>query len=215
MPSSARGASEGVGPPGPYPEPPPDIEHRSLPLRVFEHPVWFRGHKATRGPLYFNRSAGRFASPEGEFGTLYLGEDEYCSFIEAFSQDIHDLDFEGPVVSLNRLKRCCLCPIEISGTVRLVDLTNGAALRTLSSDADNRINDGPHAVSQLWARSFWRHPSKPDGLLYRSRRAPERCSIALFDRVAPNLQAQCDLNLLERPERLASLLDHFGCALIP
>lgn len=121
---------------------------RVVPIREFDRPVWFRGHKAHRGPLYFNRPAGRFAAPHGEFGTLYLGQDEFCSFIEAFNQETLDLGAVGPMVSQGRLARCCLCPVRATRAIRLVDLTNGAALRRLSPDADNRINDGPHAVSQ-------------------------------------------------------------------
>src|SRR4051794_25144794 len=89
------------GPPGPFPEPPPGIANHSIPIQTFDNPIWFRGHSAQRGPMFFNRQTGRFASPEDEFGTLYLGEDEYCSFIEAFSQEIHDDNFNGLVVSLN------------------------------------------------------------------------------------------------------------------
>jgi hypothetical protein len=195
--------------------PPIDLADRSLPIRMFEDPIWYRGHKATRHPIVFNRTTGRFASPDGEFGMLYLGEDEFCSFLEAFSQEVNNERFRGPVASIRRLEQCCLCPVHVSGEVRLADLTNGAALRSLSPDADNRINDGPHAVSQLWSRAFWAHPSRPDGLLYRSRRVPERCAIALFDRVAARVETDCEQNLLARPVRLASLLDHYGCALIP
>jgi hypothetical protein len=60
------------GPPGPAPEPPLDLRARTLPIREFN----------------INRAAGRFASPYGEFGTLYLGEDEFCSFMEAFNQEV-------------------------------------------------------------------------------------------------------------------------------
>jgi hypothetical protein len=203
------------GPPGPLPEPPHDLPRRAIPIREFEGPVWFRGHKAHRGPLYFNPTFGRFAAPGGEFGTLYLGQDEFCSFIEAFSQEVLDREPIGPIVSLARLARCCLCPVAARRTIRLVDLTNGPALRRLSPEADNRINDGPHSVSQRWALAFWRHPSQPDGLYYRSRRAPERLAIALFDRVGPDLVANCDANVLNDPVRLGTLLDHYGCALVP
>jgi hypothetical protein len=203
------------GPPGPLPEPPRDLRERDLPLREFVRPVRYRGHKATRNPLYFNSVAGRFAPPSGQFGTLYLAEDEYCSFIEAFNQQIIDRGPLGPIVSGKGLANRCLCPVGATRTIRLVDLTNGAALRQLSPEADNRINDGPHAVSQRWSLAFWEHPSQPDGLYYRSRRAPERFSIALFDRVAPELESNCEQNLLRDPSRLGAILRHYGCFLVP
>jgi len=204
-----------TGPPGAPPEPPPDLAERTLPLRVFDRPIWYRGHRAHRGPLHFNRAAGRFTAPDGQFGTLYLGQDEYGSFIEAFNHEVLDRAPFGPIVSRPRLARCCLCPVTAVRVVRVVDLTNGAARRRLSPAADNRINDGPHAVSRRWALACWAHPSQPDGLLYRSRRAPERCSIALFDRAAPDLKTNDDVNLLADPDRLAAILDHVGGALVP
>jgi hypothetical protein len=170
----SRVASE-PGPPGPLPEPPPDLAARAIPLRTFERPVWFRGHKAHRGPLFFNRSSGRFAAPREEFGTLYLGEDEFCSFIEAFSQELLDLGPVGPIVSQGRLARCCLCPVVVTRTIQFVDLTNGPALRRLSAAADNRIDDGQHAVSQQSALAFWDHPSRPAGLLPFAARPGAPC----------------------------------------
>jgi hypothetical protein len=204
----------GPGPPGPAPEPPRDLPARTLPIREFDQPVWFRGHKAHHGPIHFNRATGRSASPHGEFGTLYLGQDEFSSFIEAFSQEVIGHGPFGPIVSRARLARCCLCRVTATRTTQLVDLTNGPALRRLSPDADNRINGGPHTVSQRWALAFWSHPSQPDGLLYRSRRAPEKLAVALFDRVAPDLTAD-DENLLNDADRMAAILDYFGCALVP
>gem|GEM_PF-941403 len=212
----------GTGSPSAHPEqptplldPPDDLAQRALPIRSFVNPQWFRGHKAHRGPIYFNRTAGRFAALNGEFGTLYLGDDEFSSFLEAFSQELLNHNAFGPMISLNRLRRCCLCPVTATRTIHLVDLTNGPALLQLSTNADNRINDGPHVTSQRWARSFWEHSSKPDGLFYRSRRSPERHAIALFDHTESDLQGHCDQNLLTDPDRLASILDYFNCALIP
>jgi hypothetical protein len=145
---------------------------------------------------------------------LYLGEDEFVSFVEAFSQEVNPGPF-GPIVSESRLRQCCLCPIQIVSPLRLVDLTNGPALNQLSPGADNRINDGPHAISQQWAFAFWNHPDRPDGLYYRSRRAPERHSIAVFERAADSFQTDCAANLLRHPDRLAAVMDYYRFALIP
>jgi hypothetical protein len=204
-----------AAPPGRLPEPPDDLAERDLPLREVVAQVWFRGHKVKHGPLHFNRVEGRFGPPAGEFGTLYLGEDEFCSFIEAFNQQVQDRGPLGLFVSEPRLDAYCLCPVTTTRKTQLVDLTNGPALRLISPDADNRINDGLHSVSQRWALAFWEHPSRPDGLYYRLRRAPERSSIALFDRVADHLVAPCEQNLLRDPVRLGAILDYFGCALVP
>jgi hypothetical protein len=77
------------------------------------------------------------------------------------------------------------------------------------------LADGAHEVSQRWAAALWAHPEQPDGPLYRARNAPDHHSIALFDSVADALVAPCSSNLLQDDVRLAAILDHFGCALIP
>lgn len=201
--------------PGPLPEPPDDLAKRTLPLRTIQDPVWYRGHRASRHPLHFNHRRGRFASPDGAtFGTLYLGEDEYAAFIEAFSQSAESLSL-GMVFSRSLLRESCLCLVRSSRPLQLVDLTTGAALKRLAASADNRINDGPHWLSQRWAAALWAHPAQPDGLLYRARNAPDRLAVALFDRTANDLNSDCRTNLLTDRQRVGQLLDHFGYALVP
>lgn len=192
-----------------------DLAERALPLREFNSPQWYRGHKSKHDPIHFNRERGRFAAPDRmSFGTLYVGENEYCSFIEAFAHDLRR-GLLGLVVSESLLRQSCLCLVSTTRTLRLVDLTTGVALKRLSPQADNRVCDGPHAVSQRWAQAIWAHPAQPDGLLYRSRNAPNHYSIALFDRAAPAIVAECKVNLLRQRERIALILDHFECGLIP
>lgn len=202
-------------PPGAYPEPPGDLAERRLPLREIVEPAWYRGHPRAYGPLHFNRTAGRFAPPDGQvFGTLYIGEDEFSAFIEAFNQGMGSTPL-GLFISESLLASRCLCLVTATRPLRLVDLTSGAALKRLSIDADSRIGDGPHAISQRWAAALWSHPNQPDGLMYLSRNAPDHRSIALFDRAANALVAPCAENLLLDPRRLGAILEHFGCALLP
>jgi hypothetical protein len=186
---------------------------RPLPLREFVNPTWFRGHKSRNAPLYFNATSGRWADPRSEFGVLYLGETDYCSFIEAFSQQPERLTGLGLFVSESVLRGGCLCPISVTNTLRLVDLTTGRGLQSIG--ADNRICDGAHDVSQRWSRAFWEHPSQPDGIYYRSRNAPELYSIALFDRARSALKADCKQNILTATDQLARILEYFECALLP
>ncbi len=168
----------------------------------------FRGHRSRYGAVFFNREYGRWADPAGGFGAMYLGAADYCSFAEAFVQGTSQR-----FVSQSLLDASCLCPVVASRSLQLVDLTAGPQL--MSIGADNRICDGPHDVSQRWARALWEHPARPDGLYYRSRNAPEFCSIALFDRVETLLQSNGSQNVLVSPDDLGRLLDYFGCALLP
>jgi hypothetical protein len=202
-------------PPGPLPEPPLDLVTRQLPIREWVDREWFRGHRLNYHPIYFNRRDGRFAAPRREFGTLYLGIDAACAFLEAFGKDLlwHDGRY---TVGMSVLAGRCLCVVRAQGTIRLVDLTKGEHLLRLS--ADSRIADGPHRISRRWALALWSHPEVPHGLLYRSRRLPDRFCVALFDRAASRLSARHPagaLNLLADRHQLASLLDTFQCELIP
>jgi hypothetical protein len=201
--------------PGFYPEPPSDIAQRHLPLVTLGGTPLFRGHSRRYGPLHFNRRAGRFAPPDGEtFGTLYLGADEHAAFIEAFSHGLGSTPL-GLFISASLLRQSCLCIVTATRPLHLVDLTSGATLKRLAANADSRISDGPHAVSQRWAAALWSHPEQPDGLVYLTRNAPDHRSIALFDRIAGALATNCTTNLLVDAKRLGRILDHFGCALIP
>jgi hypothetical protein len=201
--------------PGSEPEPPDDLARRPLPLRTFEDPTWFRGHKITYGPLHFNAISGRFCAPDrSQFGTLYLGTDPRGAFLDAFAQHLGTAGV-GYVVSHNLLGRSCLCIVRATRPLHLVDLTTGPTLRRLSANADARISTGSHAVSQRWAEAFWRHPEQPDGMLYPCRRAPELHSVALFDRVQPHLIAGDAANVLQDLDQLVAILDHYDCALIP
>jgi hypothetical protein len=53
-----------------------------------------------------------------------------------------------------------------------------------------------------------------DGILYRSRNAPEAFSVALFDRAGDTLVTDCSRNLFRNEQALADILDHFDCPLI-
>lgn len=169
--------------------------------------VWYRGHRARYDPIHFNRGpAGRFNAPDAEFGVLYLGESDLCAFVEAFCHDERQR-----VVSEYALALSCLCPITTKRAIRLVDLTTGVQLRRLGGDS--RICDGPWSVSRRWALALWQHSDAPDGLLYRSRIAPEMRAIALFDRAGDAITADCGGNVLIQSEWLGQILDYHEIAL--
>ena len=68
------------------PGPPPDIHDRKITVIEFNDRM-FRTHAINRNPIYFGRSGQhRFDSPDGSFGVLYAGRDEYCAFIETFAK---------------------------------------------------------------------------------------------------------------------------------
>jgi hypothetical protein len=171
----------------------------------------YRGHKNRHPPVHFNRTTGRFAAPDGAaFGVMYLGVSQYGSFMEMF-----DLA-SGPIfgIAAEDLARSCLCPVELTRPVRLVDVTSGRNLKQLSPRDDNSMSDGSYDVSRRWGAAFWAHPLAVDGILYRSRNAPESFSVALFDRAGDTLVTDCSRNLLRNDPALADILDYFDCPLI-
>lgn len=178
----------------------------------------FRCHKAKYSPIFFNFSTehGRFNAPNGEFGILYAGADEYCAFVETFG------DIAGSMTSTlgtagvteTEIATRCLCAIQANRALRLVDLT-GPGLAQVR--ADSRLCDGDWHLSQQWSLAFWSHPQRPDGLFYRARHDPERKSVALYDRVRDVLAPSHDpaQNILDDRSRLAAILEHYTFALVP
>jgi len=92
-----------------------------------------------------------------------------------------------------------------------VDLT-GPGLSRLGLDA--RVLSGPYDICGEWADAFHGHPEAPAGILYSSRFDPgERC-VALFDRVAMDVEAAAPpVGLREMLGEVAGVLDRYGKAL--
>lgn len=200
-----------------HPEPPTNLDEWTLPL-VEIPPPYFRCHSASRGPLYFNRGRiGRFNAPNGEYGVLYLGRDEYCAFIETFGQSMRRNERGISLISVSDLARSCLCRIGVTpnrGPLRLVDLA-GAGLSRLGADGRLNTMTDDRGVPQRWALALHQHPERPDGLYYRVRHDLSRTGIALFDRIGDVLDADCRDNALARADALAGILAHYRFALSP
>ncbi len=196
-------------PPGPHHGPPSGLSSVELPLKTTSQ-HWFRGHFTKHDPLYFGRlGRHRFDDPQREFGLLYLGEDEHTVFIETFGHETGVSDF----VTWAELEARTLSRIEARRSLRLVDLS-GPGLTRLRADA--RLCTGSVTVAQRWARAFFEHPERPDGIYYRSRHDPARFCAAIFDRAAGALEAT-PLGGLVVPANarlLADILDRYGFGLI-
>jgi len=69
--------------------------------------------------------------------------------------------------------------------------------------------------SQRWSRWFYRHPQRPDDLLYPCRHDPEQRAVAIFDWTQGDLEALDGGELLQNtpvPE-LAEVLGQYGFGL--
>jgi hypothetical protein len=189
--------------PGLHPDPPDDLATRDLPILTVQQ-TWYRVHRSHRDPLFFGKTRrNRFDAPTGEFGVLYVGEDQFCAFVEAF-----DVPSVFRPLTRATLESRRLAVIELDRPLRLVNLTGSGLARI---GADERLAAGDHDVARRWSHALWSHPSQPDGLLYRARHDPSRRSAALFDRIDGSWQISRSVNLGAPDQRnvVAAILDEY------
>ena len=161
---------------------------------------------------------GRFDAPAGEFGTLYVGSDAHAAFIETIGHVDASRHRPGwKIVTGVTLAERELAHMVPRRPLRFVDLT-GSGLARIGADGrlTSDTTDG-YAISQRWALAFYRHPSEPDGLLYRPRHDPSRFAAAIFDRAADAFN-WVRLGSLADPANaalLADILDTYGFELLP
>jgi hypothetical protein len=190
-----------------HPVPPEDFNDRELPTTTSGGP-WYRLFSVERDPLYFTRSGrGRFDGPDLGYGIGYVGEDEYCAFIECYGRAHGAKGVEEAALQQRELAR-----IVSQRPLVLVDLL-GNGLVKLGADA--RLSSGPYLVSRQWARAIWTHPSRVDGIRYRSRHDNTRICCGLFDRAAQELGIE-RLGTLPDCHRqlLAEILAHYDYGLL-
>ncbi len=197
--------------PGEHPEPHADLAERSPLLYTLEEgTVVYRLYRADRDALHFGRTGdNRFDAPDGSFGVLYAGEDEYCCFIETCGQ------VTGvPSVSGAYLDQRYVAEMKVMESMKLIDLSASAGLARIG--ADGRLMDGSHAIAQRWSAALRNHPTKPAGILYRARHDPAKLAFAIF---------QCPRNVFQTTSRgslrdphnvklLGEILDHYKFGLI-
>jgi hypothetical protein len=73
-----------------------------------------------------------------------------------------------------------LAKIRFKRTLRLIDMVTSGGLTRLGAESSLTSGFG-YKNSQRWSRALREHPSKPDGIYYRSRHDPARTASALFD----------------------------------
>jgi hypothetical protein len=171
---------------------------------------FFRLHRKDNGAVFFGRSRGnRFDSPDGSFGVLYVGLDEYCAFIETFGQDTGIR-----VVTRLALEQRRLAYLTTRTTLSLIDLASSGSLARIG--ADSRLFSGSHAIAQRWSAALRAHPVKPAGILYPARHDPARNACALFDLPEATFEVDDAGSLSESKNRslLAEILDRYGFGLI-
>jgi hypothetical protein len=200
-----------TGRPGEHPEPPADLAERSPLLSTLkEGDVVYRLPRVDRDPLYFGRTGdNRFDAPDGSFGVLYAGEDEYCCFIETCGPTT-----ASPAVSGAYIADRHLAEIKLMQSISLIDLSASGGLARIG--ADGRLMDGSHAVAQRWSAALRDHPTKPAGILYRARHDPAKRAFAVFDCPPSVFQITARGSLLDprNVKLLGEILNHYQFGLI-
>jgi len=188
--------------------PPADLKDRE-PLIHLASPAdfWYRSYRIGNVPVFFGRSKShRWDSPDGDFGVIYVGGDEYCAFMESIGRGALKTRF----VPSTQLKSTGLGKIRFERTLRLVDMVTSGGLTRLGAESSLTSGSG-YKNSQRWSRALREHPSKPDGIYYRSRHDSARMAAALFDHcegsivIAETLGAWAD-----QPALLGEILDHYA-----
>jgi hypothetical protein len=202
------------GPIEPVIAPPADRPGRDLPLATWARDSRVvRIHAATHAPIFFSPApghppAGRFDSPAGRFRVLYAA----LHFEGAFAETLLRKP-SLPLLSLSEIRARALTFLTITRQVRLVDLT-GPGLSRLGLDA--RFLSGGYEACGAWADALHGHPAAPDGILHPSRLDPSQLCVALFDRIAPRLEAAgAAVPLTDMLADIAPILDRYGKALDP
>ena len=163
-----------AGRPRPHPWPPAAFRGIPLPLIASKGP-WFRIHPAGLKAIHFGKTGGnRFDDPLRRYRVLYLSFEFAGAFIETAGHRTGIRLVTRAWLEDRRLSR-----ITSRRAFRLVDLTGSGRARL---GADSRLFSGDYRISQAWSCAFWNHPSRPEGIQYRSRLDPSRYSVALFDR---------------------------------
>jgi RES domain len=190
--------SGGHGPTGSPPPPPSWLKTSSLPiLELPKATSAVRIHRTEYDPVFFspgsgNAPIGRFDSPSGAFGVLYLAQALEGAFAETILRNP-----QRRLVDLSEITARAASVLGFSRAIRLVKMF-GAGLQSVG--ADNAVSTGPYGSSGAWADALFAHPDAPDGIAYASRHDSEQLCIALFFR------SDIQLELLSGPTPLSDVL---------
>jgi hypothetical protein len=188
--------------------PPPADLHSQEPLiyAASTAQIWYRSHKTGRDAVFFGRNkAFRWDALRGDYGVLYLGADERCAFMESIGRGV----LRTRLVPASQLKALQFSKIRFSTELRLVDLVASGGLTRLGAEG-SLANGLGYRNSQRWSESLRSHPTKPDGIYYRSRYDPALMSCALFDHCHSFVEVVENCGTwASQPVLLGGILDHY------
>ncbi len=171
------------------------------------------------GALYFGPAVGalpasRFDSPDGSFRVCYLTGTVEAAFAEAMLRiaAVPAADSAPRYLHESAIRARGWAWTEALRDLTLIDLSDGRGLAALNV-TNALTSDNAHTAARALSATL--HASMPtfDGILYRTRHAPECTAIALWDRAEDALAAVDQLTPLfaDRP-LLGRLLDAYQLA---
>lgn len=169
--------------PGDHPLPHPQLDGQEpIIFVVHEGEVLYRHHQTHHAPIFFGRTGtNRFDDPEcpspRSFGVLYAGADPECCLLESCGSTTGIPAVSGAYLDARQIAR-----IELAEDLRFVDLVEPGGLTRIG--ADGRLFTGSYKIAQHWSAALKKHPTRPDGIRYRSRHAPERIAYGIYSRSA-------------------------------
>jgi hypothetical protein len=200
--------------PGEHPAPHPQLARRKPLIHTLKTGTTiFRIHPAAFGAVFFGKTGNyRYDAPDcpdGSFGVMYAGEDLDCCFIESFGQTTG-----APAVTVAYLEERHFAEMQLQSDLHLVDLFESGSLSRIG--ADGRLLTGSYKISQQWSAALRSHPTKPDGIRYRSRRDPAKVAYAIYERPSSTFAVTEHGSLMDMKNRaqLNRLLDLYQVDLL-
>jgi len=193
--------------------PPKHFDRTDLALIEVEPRALLRlAFRARASHLGFRTTARyRFDAPASEFGVLYAAFDLPTAFVESLLRMVPQETpaGESPLLTYEELARRRVVQLAARGggtSLRMVKLLDEGLS---AAKVDNRIATiDDYTTTRLWAKAFWSHPLRADGVVYLSRFMGARPSVVLFDRCASKVRRARVVPLLRHPE-FASLIGQF------
>jgi hypothetical protein len=180
--------------------PPDDFQSRILPITRVGG-IFYRCAHAVRPLLDWDaRDTSRFSHPTLPFPVLYLAAGKFTAFWECFGDELNDQpQGEKALSASHALSSRRWIRFSLSPLLRVADVTDAGTLRAMGADGASFLAD--YKVTQRWAEALMQHPTKLDGIRYRSRLDNDQNCLAVFGR-PQLLRARKRL----QPKREASLL---------
>jgi len=167
--------------PGDHPLPHAELPTQNpLIFTLSKGEIIYRHHQTVHDPIFFGTTGDyRFDDPgcpvPGSFGVLYAGADPECCLLESCGSTTGVPAVTGAYLDARQIAK-----MEVTEDLRFIDLVEPGGLSSIG--ADGRLTTGSYKVAQQWSAALRKHPAKPDGIRYRSRRAPERIAFAIYSR---------------------------------